>query len=118
MSKYSVLLITLVLVFLLAACAVEKEPTELIPATDAVEQAEENSSSSRPTLPASPEPAANTPIPDPGGIAGELMACNLVGLLPPLDPTQAAIFPAPGENDWTQGAENAEVTIIEYSDFQ
>jgi len=118
MSKYSFLLITIVLVLLLAACAVEKEPTELIPATDVVDQVEGESATSLPTLTSPPETVANTPVPEVEDIAGERMACTVVGLLPPLDPTQAAIFPAPGENDWIIGAENPEVTIIEYSDFQ
>jgi protein-disulfide isomerase len=49
---------------------------------------------------------------------GSLMACNVVSLLPPIDPTQAAVFPPVSEDEWTQGAEDARVTIVEYADFQ
>jgi len=49
---------------------------------------------------------------------GSLMDCNVVSLLPPINPTQAAAFPKVSEDEWTKGADNARVTIVEYSDFQ
>ena len=67
-----------------------------------------------------------SPIPQPTATAtkvqlsgdGSLMACNVVSLLPPIDPTQAAVFPPVSDEDRTQGVEDARVTIVEYSDFQ
>lgn len=33
-------------------------------------------------------------------------------------PTEQSVFPPVSENDWVIGPENAEITLIEYSDFQ
>jgi len=46
------------------------------------------------------------------------MECNVVGLLPPLDPTQEALFPPVSDEEWAKGADNPTLTIVEYSDFQ
>jgi hypothetical protein len=44
--------------------------------------------------------------------------CTVVDPDPTPDPTLQAIFPPPGDNEWTKGPKNAHVTIIEYGDFQ
>lgn len=44
--------------------------------------------------------------------------CTAVSRQPTPGPTQQSLFPPVGEGDWVQGPENADVTLIEYSDFQ
>ena len=105
------LLLTVSFAILMAACSgavqtatpevSESNPVEAAPAT---QQSSDNS-------------ATSEPIPLPTG-SGEPTECTVVGLLPPLDPTQQALFPQVGEDEWTKGPEDAQVTIIDYSDFQ
>jgi hypothetical protein len=49
---------------------------------------------------------------------GESPECRVVGLLPPLAPDQQVMFPPAGADDWVKGPDSADVTFIEYSDFQ
>lgn len=44
--------------------------------------------------------------------------CTVVSRQPTPGPTEQSLFPPVGSADWVEGAENAAVTIIEYSDFQ
>jgi hypothetical protein len=44
--------------------------------------------------------------------------CTVVSSKPTPGPTQESLFPPVSEDDWVKGADEAEVTIIEYSDFQ
>jgi hypothetical protein len=44
--------------------------------------------------------------------------CMAFSAIPEPNPTLEAIFPPPREDDHVKGAEDAIVTIIEYSDFQ
>ena len=47
------------------------------------------------------------------------MNCQVVSMNPTQGPTEASMFPPPGEDDWVHGSNpNARLTIIEYSDFQ
>ncbi len=50
--------------------------------------------------------------------SGAQMACTVVSQQPTPGPTVQSLFPPVGEQDWVRGAENAFVTIMEYSDFQ
>lgn len=44
--------------------------------------------------------------------------CTVVSRSPTPGPTQESLFPPVGEGDWVKGAEDAQVTFVEYSDFQ
>lgn len=44
--------------------------------------------------------------------------CTVVSRRPTPGPTEQSLFPPVGEEDWIKGAKDAQVTIIEYSDFQ
>ena len=50
--------------------------------------------------------------------AQQLAGCTMISPRPTPGPTQLSIFPPPGAQDWVYGAEAAQVTLIEYSDFQ
>lgn len=110
MSKYT-LLVVLFLSLVLIGCTGASPTTEPQPPT--VESPVDT-------------PVPDTPIPMVTATktqkieteSGGKMACNVVGLLPPLDPTQAALFPPVGDDEWAKGAENPYVTIVEYGDFQ
>lgn len=45
-------------------------------------------------------------------------SCTVVSRKPTPGPTQQSLFPAVDEHDWVRGAQDAEITIIEYGDFQ
>ena len=44
--------------------------------------------------------------------------CTVVSRQPTSDPTEQSLVPAVGDDDWTQGSDDAAVTFIEYGDFQ
>jgi hypothetical protein len=44
--------------------------------------------------------------------------CTVVSRRPTPGPTEQSLFPPVDEDDWVKGAKDAQVTIIEYSDFQ
>ena len=44
--------------------------------------------------------------------------CTVVSHPATPDPTQQSLIPPPSKEDWSQGPEEAYVTIIEYGDFQ
>lgn len=112
--KKSFLIVIFSLALLLTACsgADSSTPTQA-PQTDAVDQTADTS-----------QPDDANPPPTPTDLqevslgSGEAMTCNVVGLLPPPDPTQQALFPLASDEDWIKGADSAQVTVVEYSDFQ
>jgi hypothetical protein len=67
-----------------------------------------------------PASAAQTPTRPlaAGPTATGLAACTARTVKPTPNPTQEALLPPPGEDDWVVGPEGAAVTLIEYSDFQ
>ncbi len=69
---------------------------------------------------ASPTPTtgstgADLPTEDPSAVK---MTCNVVSMLPTPEATEASLFPAPSDDDWVKGNQEAAVTFIEYSDYQ
>lgn len=44
--------------------------------------------------------------------------CTVVSPRPTAGPTQESIFYPIGEDEWVTGPEDAQITLIEYSDFQ
>ena len=44
--------------------------------------------------------------------------CTVVSRQPTPGPTEQSLVPLVSDTDWTHGPEDAEVTIIEYGDFQ
>lgn len=44
--------------------------------------------------------------------------CTVVSRKPTPGPTQESLFPPVNEHDWIKGSMDAEITLIEYSDFQ
>ena len=65
-----------------------------------------------------PAPTTVLSVPTQGALAGPESGCTVVSRRPTPGPTQQSIFPPVGENDWVKGPTDAQVTIIEYSDFQ
>jgi hypothetical protein len=44
--------------------------------------------------------------------------CSAVSILPTPGPTEISLFPPPTASDWKLGPDTAQVTFMEYSDFQ
>jgi len=64
-------------------------------------------------------PVPTSPAPSPtAGITGDQPGCTVVSRQPTPDPTEQALIPPVGEGDWIKGSENAQITLLEYSDFQ
>lgn len=109
MMKKIVTLLLMLVVFLVACQSAPASPTEAEPA-----QIGENAPSTElPPLPeVSPTPATEQ-TGNPGGAN-----CTVVSSQPEPGPTEQSIVSAVSEADWVHGPEDAEITIIEYGDFQ
>ncbi len=109
MMKKIVTLLLILVVFLVACQSAPASPTEAEPA-----QIGENAPSTElPPLPeVSPTPATEQ-TGNPGGAN-----CTVVSSQPEPGPTEQSIVSAVSEADWVHGPEDAEITIIEYGDFQ
>jgi hypothetical protein len=118
MPKKTIVLFTLLLGLLLAACqsaaptAVETTqpsatavPTQTQVAEPTATQAQETQEVASP----SEEVISGTAAP-PG--------CTVVSKIPTPGPTERSLFPAVSDEDWTDGPSDAYVTILEYGDFQ
>jgi len=68
-------------------------------------------------VPTQPPAQTSTPTLLPMSVTGPA-TCTMVSLMPTPDPTQASLFPAVTDKDWSEGSEEAKVTFLEYSDFQ
>jgi hypothetical protein len=109
--------IILLVIFLLAACKGSDQPTSVESATAekliTATSAPTRITVSLPTVAATQtiEPTvAPTEDTKPGP------GCTLISYLPD-DPSES-LYPEVTEKDWVQGSDTAQVTIIEYSDFQ
>lgn len=105
MKKFGTLLIVLMIASLVLAACQSKEETPVVetePETESVNGAvvEQPSEGF----------AAN--------MAGEITECTLEQLLPVVPPDQIPPVPMASKDDWIKGSVDAEVSIIEYSDFQ
>ncbi|RPI33700.1 MAG: hypothetical protein EHM70_05185 [Chloroflexota bacterium] len=71
---------------------------------------------------ASPTPVPPTRTPAPvntlAPTASGPASCTVVSLLPTPGPTERSLFPPVSDDDWLHGSEDADITVIEYSDFQ
>lgn len=70
-----------------------------------------------------PQSAFTTTATPPSSAAAALSpsgpaACRVVNLLPTPGPSEIALYPPPTESDWKLGPDTAQVTFMEYSDFQ
>lgn len=113
------------LALVLAACGTMTPPeaATLAPTTAAapVEQntstpAEQNTATPAEQNTAAPAAAAPT-IGVPAAVGPAIAECR-VDTSTQNDPSLADQFPKVGNTDWSQGPDNAFLTIIEYSDFQ
>lgn len=100
----------LVLALLLVACRGDKSQPQVesttVPEPTAVAYATAPSGQAlAATLPA---PADQAPPP----------GCTIISPRPTPGPTEQSLFPPAGEADWTIGPDSAQITFIEYSDFQ
>ncbi|MEA4909504.1 MAG: peptidylprolyl isomerase [Anaerolineaceae bacterium] len=108
MMKHKIgLALTLVSVLVLAACG------QQTPAATATLTAEPTVTSA----PAATLPAGEA-TGEPGAVSGQPATCSVVSMLPTPGPTEVSLFPPPTEEDWSEGPADAEVTFMEYSDFQ
>lgn len=112
-KQWLVLLVGLILI--LGACTGEGQTTATQspePETDV--QATEVEDTDLP-------PDVATATPETGEITtgtSTTIECTVTGLLPEIDPTTQALFPAVSGEEWAKGPEDATLTIVEYSDFQ
>jgi hypothetical protein len=121
--KNSLVILVLVVALILSACsqAQSSQPAasaDLVPTATAPETVAEDPPLPQPTatqtdLTAAPA-VTTTPVP----LGDPMPGCSVMSFNPTPEPTLQALFPPPGEDDWTLGAETAAVTIIEYGDFQ
>jgi hypothetical protein len=117
----------LFLALLLAACqantpVVTETESAILSETQAPIAAEPTSTSTE-VVQATEKTAADTaPSPTSAETAleasGPPAGCTVVSPQPTPGPTQRSIFPPVSQDDWTQGPEDAYVTVLEYADFQ
>jgi len=95
-KRFSVLVLSMAMV--LAACTQSESPTVTVSVTPS-------------SAPTDTKLVAR-------GTATQQPGCTVRSRQPTPDATQQSVLPPPGDADWVKGADNAYVTIVEYSDFQ
>jgi hypothetical protein len=110
------LIVLLLMAVALAACQ-SSTPTETAAVTEQAANTQPPAATAEPTEPAESAPtqaSEDAPAKD----AAVRMKCTVESFDPTADPAEESIFPPVTAADWVHGPDNAEVTIIEYSDFQ
>ena len=110
MLKKIVVLLVLLTVFL-AACS--GSATELPAGESPQEQVETEAPAGEP----SPSPE-NSPTGDAAGQATEMAEATCTVVSRSQEEDEESLVPAVGDDDWSQGSDDAAVTFIEYGDFQ
>jgi hypothetical protein len=121
--KKSLVILVLVASLILSACSqaqssqlvasADLTPTTTAPETVAEDPTLPQLTATQPDLAAAPA-LTTTPVP----LGDPMPGCSVISFNPTPEPTLQALFPPPGEDDWTLGSEKAAVTIVEYGDFQ
>ena len=101
MKKVGILFIVLIIASLVLAACSSKETTPAVT-----------------SVPENPEVVVQPTSALVLNSSGESMACALASLIPEVPADQIPPIPLASEDDWIQGSLDAEVSIIEYSDFQ
>ena len=101
--RIKLMLIALGIVFVIGACNKSEPPGVTLQVPTSVAKA--------PTAVVVPDPTqiAGPPVPE---------GCTVVSPRPTAGPTQQSLFPPVSADDWVKGPDSAQVTFIEYSDFQ
>ena len=100
--KRWIFFVLLLAAFVLSACAKQSQPTETSEVTAQVESTAPVSEVNQNTEPAQQKEAS----------------CTVRTAQPTPNPTEQALLPPPGEDDWQVGPDNAYITLIEYGDYQ
>lgn len=103
--KYRISILIILLGLLFTACGGTNTPTSDASETPQVEREAPPTQASTPTLLAPGDLQLTT-------------NCTVVSRSPTPGPTEQSLFAPVSEDDWIKGAEDAQVTFIEYSDFQ
>ena len=114
MTKKIITLSVLLLVFLAACQSTPASPTSSL--EEQVQPGQPDEVTPSPELPplpvVSPTPANDQPA------SQDEVNCTVVSREPTPGPTEQSLIPPVSETDWVHGPEDANVTIIEYGDFQ
>jgi len=107
MQKFSLILL-IVIALGLTACQGQRQtsPTAVL-----------STSTMQPTATQAAEALTSTETVD-QSLAGAPPGCTVISPPSTPSPTEQSVFPPVSEKDWSFGPDDAEITLIEYSDFQ